>query len=174
MVAVGLSILVDVVARHLPVPLVIASITRASTCSFSVSYAKKRNKCKTKGSGSFNPKVLAVWVACHDETGTEPGRRKLNARKPRRRKLNALLPSVRASRPSRTGRKVSGTNGTYLSARSCFFVIPAKAGIQCLRPFASRRRHWIPAFAGMTSLSKCHSCQGQFVTTVWGLIRLGV
>jgi hypothetical protein len=129
---------------------------------------------ETKGSGSFNPKVLAVWVACHDETGTEPGRRKLNARKPRRRKLNALLPSVRASRPSRTGRKVSGTNGTYLSARSCFFVIPAKAGIQCLRPFASRRRHWIPAFAGMTSLSKCHSCQGQFVTTVWGLIRLGV
>jgi hypothetical protein len=140
----------------------------------SVETSSTSGRPKTKGSGSFNPKVLAVWVACHDETGTEPGRRKLNARKPRRRKLNALLPSVRASRPSRTGRKVSGTNGTYLSARSCFFVIPAKAGIQCLRPFASRRRHWIPAFAGMTSLSKCHSCQGQFVTTVWGLIRLGV
>ena len=25
------------------------------------------------------------------------------------------------------------------------------------------QRRWIPAFAGMTSLSKCHSCQGQIL-----------
>lgn len=46
MVTVGLSILVDVVARHLPVPLVIAPITRASPCSVSVSYAEKTERVK--------------------------------------------------------------------------------------------------------------------------------
>jgi hypothetical protein len=32
-------------------------------------------------------------------------------------------------------------------AASLLFVIPAKAGIQCLSP---QQSHWIPAFAGMT------------------------
>ena len=32
-------------------------------------------------------------------------------------------------------------------------VIPAKAGIQCLN---LKRKHWIPAFAGMTEACQAH------------------
>lgn len=37
--------------------------------------------------------------------------------------------------PHLDGTMVSGTNGTYLRHEAHFFVIPAKAGIQCLNHF---------------------------------------